>query len=208
MDIDGKANKSDGVQRTYRTAVTERLQGSFGTPMPQPGRSQYLPDPLASGELTAMSTAPSSLPEMSPDGRFYWDGSAWRPFTGSSLYNPAVGPAVAQVGPRKRPGGYIFASFLIIGLGTMLAGSFWKGFRLFIKGLTLIGLMMLILLEGFVPSTSGRGTTVCLNAVCFEESSVIVAGIAALTLTAWWIYGMVDAARSVRDWNRRNGWTH
>jgi hypothetical protein len=43
----------------------------------------------------------ASQPLVSPDGRFYWDGTNWRPLPTGSAGGPPVVAAMGALGPRR-----------------------------------------------------------------------------------------------------------
>lgn len=160
---------------------------------------------------------PTTPPQLSPDGRFYWDGNAWKPYPTGPTGGPMVTAAKGQLGPRKHPFGYWFASFLIPGLGTMLAGRVGKGFFLFmlasIETIGIFGLASQVKQEtapltGTLASIIDPNGRQCITNGCNAQTLALIAlGIGFLFLGLW-IYGMVDAVRSVHRWNRAHGYTH
>jgi hypothetical protein len=144
-------------------------------------------------------------PQLSPDGRFYWDGSTWRPYPSGPPGGPPVVAALGALGPRKHAFGYWFASFVITGLGTMLAGTFLRGLALFIGEVVLT-------VGTFVFGASGMklislpGGTV--QVLVLNQGYLVIAVAFALAGLILWIYGMVDAVRSVYSWNRTHGYTY
>lgn len=139
-----------------------------------------------------------SPPLYSPDGRFIWDGQRWVP----------IASAGTTSGARRSVVLAFFASFILVGLGTMFAGKAWKGAVLFVLGNgTLIsgGLLALSLahacslsaIAGQPPTCSNGypGQTVALTTVILGSTGVLL-----------YLFGLFDAVASAREWNRDHGW--
>jgi hypothetical protein len=148
---------------------------------------------------------PPPPPQLSPDGRFYWDGTAWRPCPAGPSGGPPVVAAIGALGPRKHAFGYWFASFVITGLGTMLAGAFLRGLALFLlEGV--LGAGVWILSASGMQLTRAPGGTV--TVLVLNQGALVAAVVCALAAVIVWICGMVDAVRSVYAWNRTHGYTY
>jgi uncharacterized membrane protein SpoIIM required for sporulation len=137
-------------------------------------------------------------PIYSPDGQFLWDGHRWVRVT--------AGLPVAT-GPRRSAALHFFASFILVGLGTIFAGKVGKGIVLFILGNgSLVGATVLSFslahscdLTLGQPSHCGPG---------YPAAAVaLTAVVLALTGFLLWVYGLFDAVASTREWNREHGWS-
>lgn len=127
-----------------------------------------------------------------------------------------VAEATGQLGPRKNAAGYLIASLLVIGLGTMLAGRVVKGFWLLL--LAAAGTVAIVILYQRVTQETGPTTGLaqalspggreCLTAGCDAQTLALAALGVALLLLGLWVYGMIDAVRAVHQWNRAHGYTH
>jgi hypothetical protein len=163
-----------------------------------------------------MSSIPSAPPQLSPDGRFYWDGEAWKPYPTGPTGGPMVIAAAGQLGPRRNPFGYWVASLIVPGLGTMFAGRVWKGFCLFLVASAETGAIAVLANAVMSETTPASGLTLvispnarqCAVAGCNAQTLALVALGLAFLLLGLWIYGIVDAVRSVHQWNRAHGYTH
>jgi TM2 domain-containing membrane protein YozV len=80
-------------------------------------------------------TEPVSAGQLSPDGRFRWDGGRW-------VYATAVPVAQAIVAP-KNAGLAVVASFFFPGLGTIMNGEGGKGAAMLISDFVLWFLFLL-----------------------------------------------------------------
>jgi hypothetical protein len=100
-----------------------------------------------------MTEQPSGPPTVSPDGRWWWDGSAWQPMPSAAPPAPAVDEplydwgttritrATATFGPRSYPISSI-ASFGVSSRGAARLRWLLLGlFPLFMAGATIAGLM-------------------------------------------------------------------
>jgi hypothetical protein len=128
-----------------------------------------------------------------------WNGQQWVP-----IHSPHV-----ATGPRRSPTLHFFASFILVGLGTMFAGKVAKGLVLFLlgNGAAVASVVLSVSLAHscdltVVAGQPGRcapgypGITVALVAIGL--------GLTALLL---WVYGWFDAVASTREWNRERGWS-
>lgn len=135
-------------------------------------------------------------PLYSPDGRFLWDGFRWVPL--------AEGRA-GTTEPRRSAVLHFFASFILIGLGTVFAGRLVKGFVLFVLGngsLIAATILTMSLIQACSLTTGGASCPSGYPA----RGVVLAVGSLGLTGVLLWIYGLFDAVASTRDWNREHGW--
>lgn len=120
---------------------------------------------------------PSQSPgQVSPDGRWWWDGRQWLPNAPMPVTQgylvPAGQPGVMIVAP-KNPAVSLIVSFFIPGVGSMINGD------------------------------TGTGVAILLLYILGWVLSVFLIGIP-LVLGAW-IWGMVDAYQGAQRWNARHG---
>src|ERR1700694_292304 len=112
-----------------------------------------------------MSNVPGEPPQLSPDGRFYWDGNSWKPYPTGPTGGPMVTAAMGQLGPRKNAGGYVFASLILTGCGTMFAVRCGRGLFLFLLqtmiSVPLFGMLYGVL--GLQPVLTGSGGQLTIN---------------------------------------------
>src|ERR1700687_1002272 len=119
--------------------------------------------------------------QLSPDGRWEWNGSAWVPNPSAATRTPVPysTPAPTQYAPLAYPaaGGYVVApkSPAV----SLIVSLFLPGF-----GLTILLLWLL---------ASGLDVTVL----------ALIVGVP-LGL-GMWIWGMIDAYQGAQRWNRRHG---
>ena len=127
----------------------------------------------------AMAQLPPSQQsgQISPDGRWRWDGRQWVPNTPTVAMTPGYAVPVGQPGAMmvapKNPAVSLIVSFFIPGVGSMINGDVGTGIAILI--LYIVGWVLLVGLIG------------------------IPVAIAA------WIWGMVDAYRGAQRWNARHG---
>jgi TM2 domain-containing membrane protein YozV len=115
--------------------------------------------------------------QISPDGRWRWDGRQWIPNApAGSLtigYALPVGQPGAMMVAPKNPAVSLIVSFFIPGVGSMINGDVGTGIAILV--LYIIGWVLAIGLIG-IPLAIGA-----------------------------WIWGMVDAYRGAQRWNARRG---
>jgi len=120
---------------------------------------------------------PSQGPgQVSPDGRWWWDGRQWVPNTPTQLAPPAYMVAAGQPGmvvAPKNPAVSLIVSFFVPGVGSMINGDVGTGIAILV--LYLVGWALAIFLIGFI-----------------------------LVIGAW-IWGMIDAYQGAQRWNARHG---
>lgn len=124
----------------------------------------------------ASVTEPVVAGQLSPDGRFRWDGVRWTYATPAAA--PGGGPAIA-VSP-KNAGLALVASFFFPGLGTIMNGEGGKGAAMLISDLVLWFLFLATFwfVLGFIFTPFMLGL---------------------------WIWAMYDAYEGARKWNARHG---
>ena len=115
--------------------------------------------------------------QVSPDGRWRWDGRQWVPNTAMMPANPSY------VVPAGQPGGMVVApkspalsllvSFFIPGVGSMINGDSGTGIAILL--LYLLGWGLAVFLIG-IPLAIGV-----------------------------WIWGLIDAYQGAQRWNARHG---
>ena len=125
---------------------------------------------------------PAALPppQVSPDGRFWWNGSTWVPFGGQVGATPMIAP--------KQPIVHLLASIFIPGLGTILAGRKRRG---------------ALILCGFFLSYLGTAALLFVGSFLFHAAWLFMLGW--LVVFSVWIFAIVDAYRSAQAWNRERG---
>jgi TM2 domain-containing membrane protein YozV len=127
----------------------------------------------------AMAQLPPSQEsgQISPDGRWRWDGQRWVPnapaLPMTAAYTVAVGQAGAMMVAPKNPAVSLIVSFFIPGVGSMINGDVGTGVAILL--LYIVGWFTVFFLIG-VPLAIGA-----------------------------WIWGMVDAYRGAQRWNARHG---
>jgi TM2 domain-containing membrane protein YozV len=127
----------------------------------------------------AMAQMPPSQEsgQISPDGRWRWDGRQWIPNLPMLPMTPGYAVPVGQRGAMmiapKNPAVSLIVSFFIPGVGSMINGDVGTGIA--ILGLYILGWFTVFFLIG-IPIALGA-----------------------------WIWGMVDAYRGAQRWNARHG---
>ncbi len=115
--------------------------------------------------------------QISPDGRWRWDGRQWvpnaTPAAVTTGYAVPVGQPGAMMVAPKNPAVSLIVSFFIPGVGSMINGDAGTGIAILV--LYIIGWVLVIGLIG-IPLAIGA-----------------------------WIWGMVDAYRGAQRWNARHG---
>lgn len=146
-------------------------------------------------------------PVYSPDGRFIWDGQRWVPIAVQPMqHGPPMGSVQPMTtGPRRSALLHFFASFIIIGLGTMFAGKVAKGLVLFVLGNGAAVATLVLSLSLSHACRVASGEAVCSAGYQGPSVALWIAGLA-LTCFLLWIYGLFDAVASTREWNREHGW--
>ncbi|MEO8745047.1 MAG: hypothetical protein ABI334_09470 [Candidatus Dormiibacterota bacterium] len=119
---------------------------------------------------------PQGPVQVSPDGRWRWDGRQWVPnapmaVVGQGYMAPSA-PGAMVVAP-KNPAVSLIVSFFLPGVGSMINGDVGVGVAILV--LYLIGWALAIFLIG-IPLAIGA-----------------------------WIWGMVDAYQGAQRWNARHG---
>ena len=114
--------------------------------------------------------------QISPDGRWIWDGRQWIPnaamVVAPGAYIAPVPAGQMMVAP-KNPAVSLLISFFIPGVGSMVNGDVGTGVA--ILGLYIVGIFLVIFLIG-IP-----------------------------LLIAAWIWGLIDAYQGAQRWNARHG---
>jgi TM2 domain-containing membrane protein YozV len=114
--------------------------------------------------------------QLSPDGRWVWDGRTWIPNTAivvaPGTYAMRSQPAGMVVAP-KNPAVSLIVSFFIPGVGSMMNGDVGTGIAILV--LYIVGIPLAFFLIG-IP----------------------------LMIVAW-IWGLVDAYQGAQRWNARHG---
>jgi TM2 domain-containing membrane protein YozV len=115
--------------------------------------------------------------QISPDGRWRWDGRQWVPNASGLPMTPGYAVPVGQPGGMvvapKNPAVSLIVSFFIPGVGSMINGDVGTGVAILV--LYVVGWVLVISLIG-IPIALGA-----------------------------WIWGMVDAYRGAQRWNARHG---
>jgi hypothetical protein len=138
-------------------------------------------------------------PVYSPDGRFLWDGHQWVPLAHSA------GP---MPGARRSPVLHFFASFILVGLGTIFAGRLVKGLVLFFLGNgCLISATVLSVSLAHACDLTVVGGRPGMCAPGYPATAVVIStGTLAVTGVLLWLYGLFDAVASTRERNQEHGW--
>jgi TM2 domain-containing membrane protein YozV len=115
--------------------------------------------------------------QVSPDGKWWWDGRQWLPNAPTPQATPAYMVATGQPGMMvvapKNPAVSLIVSFFLPGVGSMINGDVGTGVAILV--LYIVGWATTIFLVGF------------------------------LLLIGAWIWGMVDAYQGAQRWNARHG---
>jgi TM2 domain-containing membrane protein YozV len=115
--------------------------------------------------------------QVSPDGKWWWDGRQWLPNAPTPQATPAYMVATGQPGMMvvapKNPAVSLIVSFFLPGVGSMINGDVGTGVAILL--LYIVGWATTIFLVGF------------------------------LLLIGAWIWGMVDAYQGAQRWNARHG---
>jgi hypothetical protein len=99
----------------------------------------------------------------------------------------------------------------------MLAGRLVKGFFLFVLAAAGTSAMAVLTEEvfretkpadTFVGRLGGSSTRECVVAGCNAQTESLIVLVIGFLFLGLWIYGMADAVRAVRSWNRAHGYTH
>ena len=115
--------------------------------------------------------------QVSPDGRWWWNGRQWVPNAPATPATPAYMVAPGQPGMMvvapKNPAVSLIVSFFIPGVGSMINGDVGTGVAILV--LYVVGWATAVFLVGFL-----------------------------LVLGAW-MWGMIDAYQGAQRWNARHG---
>ena len=114
--------------------------------------------------------------QVSPDGKWRWDGRQWVPNTpllaGGGAYVVPAPPGAMVVAP-KNPAVSLIVSFFLPGVGSMINGDVGIGVAILI--LYIVGFVLAFVLIG-IPLALGA-----------------------------WIWGLIDAYQGAQRWNRAHG---
>lgn len=190
------------------------------TRWPATGRSALKICPMESSSQPPQGNPPpppQAPPQMSPDGRFWWNGTAWVP-----VQQPVAPGYPTVVLTPKSPGLHLLASFFIPGLGTILAGRMGRGIAILVAFIGLQILFFTLFFASFASAASSGAfncTTPDVNITVNDIQSAT--HVCALSVLPWqafalfpifslimlglWIFGLVDAYRSAQAWNRAHG---
>jgi TM2 domain-containing membrane protein YozV len=115
--------------------------------------------------------------QISPDGRWRWDGRQWVPTAPMLPITPGYAVPVGQPGAMivapKNPAVSLIVSFFIPGVGSMINGDVGTGIAI-----------LLLYIAGWVLAVFLIGIPLAIGA---------------------WIWGMVDAYQGAQRWNARHG---
>jgi TM2 domain-containing membrane protein YozV len=127
--------------------------------------------------MAQLPPPPASSGQVSPDGRWFWDGKQWLPNAAAPSAAPAYMALVGQPGMMvvapKNPAVSLIVSFFIPGVGSMINGDVGTGIAILV--LYIVGWATAIFFVGF------------------------------LLVVGAWIWGMIDAYQGAQRWNARHG---
>jgi TM2 domain-containing membrane protein YozV len=114
--------------------------------------------------------------QISPDGKWRWDGRQWTPYAPMLVASPGYAvpaPPGAMVVAPKNPAISLIVSFFLPGVGSMINGDVGTGVAILL--LYIVGWALAIFLIG-IPLAIGA-----------------------------WIWGLIDAYQGAQRWNARHG---
>jgi len=127
--------------------------------------------------MAQLPPPPQTSGQVSPDGRWSWDGKQWVPNAAAPSAAPAYMAAVGQPGMMvvapKNPAVSLLVSFFIPGVGSMINGDVGAGIAILV--VYIIGWATAIFFVGF------------------------------LLVVGAWIWGLIDAYQGAQRWNARHG---
>ncbi len=142
-------------------------------------------------------TRPDETTQYSPDGQFWWDGSAWVPL------RPQATKGMTEAPAPKQPIMHVVASLFVPGLGTFLTGQTKRG--AIILATPIATVLFYIILVSVTTSHSSQ----CINQFCTDivgASPFAGLGILVVLLgVGWEAFNLFDAYRSAQQWNADHG---
>ena len=135
---------------------------------------------------------------VSPDGNYWFDGQQWQPFAAVAI----------PKGPPRNPIGYVIASIVLPGLGSILAGK-GRPARQVGNAILLASFALAIISFGMIASNGGSGSFsigpfIHISAYNSASLGTISPVVTLCSIGGWIVYafGLFHAYRTVVETNR------